>query len=119
VDEEEYAVQNLRLLSELPVFPGARPVSTIRDQCAGRDAGASASGFLTSRSFGLPRETSRARARLIRFYKTRMRGWRVQEEVELRQLGFRRGDQYVRMLVISPRDYVLSVDHRGDACPAP
>jgi hypothetical protein len=61
VDEDEYAAQNLRLLSELPVFADARPLSTIRDRCAGPDRRARAPGFFTSRIFGLRRETSRGR----------------------------------------------------------
>jgi hypothetical protein len=96
VDEAEYLSRNLRLLSELPVFPGARPLSTIRDRCMSRDAReAPVSGFFTSRSFGsLAKRVARAWSGSTR-------------------------PICVAGAPTRPREYALSVDHRGDACPAP
>jgi hypothetical protein len=109
IDRDRYVARNVALLNSLPFVPGARATRTDSSPYKNNDtAAAHTIGYGTTRLYRLPRRVTPERA--VRFYRTHLVGWKVEDVSAAPSLSVSRGDAYVHVLAGGGKLYV-EVDH--------
>jgi hypothetical protein len=105
--------ENEEVLATVPTFPGAARIEVESSAYRGADGEGDPLGFITLHRFRLPEEASRVE--VARFYKSRLRGWLLKEElVEARGervLNFCREDATLSVNLENAELLELAVDH--------